>query len=115
MGNSLAVEVDKVEGNVIQYLDKLAEEIHYAGSRISTPGGPLLFDGGWTGKAAESFIEVYDSQILEGFDMFRREMTLLAVVLRTALEEIKQADLAALVMAGEFQDAIDAVKDFENL
>ncbi len=115
MGYSLAVEVDKVEENVIHYLDALSEEIHTCGAHIATPAMPLLFDGGWTGKAAENFMDVYDSKILDVFVMFQREMTLLAVALRTALEEIKQADEYSLAMVGQLQDAIDAVKDFENL
>ncbi len=112
MGTSLTVLVDEVEEKVIHDLNELSKELSDL-HREFIVASPVPV--AWTGKAANQFDIVFGQNIIMPLDAFAAELTLLGVTLRTALDAIKQADEFALAKAGEFQDAIDAVQDFENL
>ncbi len=112
MGNSLTVEVDKVEETVIQDLNARSKELLDL-QREFIAASPV--PAAWTGKAAIQFDHVFGRNIIIPLDDYAAELTLLGVTLRTALDAIKQADEFALARVGELQNAIDAVQDFENL
>lgn len=110
----LTVEIDHIEGKVVNDLNKVAQELEGLKDRFNAVIQPLK-DGGWIGEGANAFYQVVDGEILKGVSEIAQHISLLGSSLKGALEIIKMAEVAGLVGADHFWEAVDAIQNFENL